>query len=43
MGAAHTPDRTHASSFQKACGITNHVWTVEEMLSKMEMDYAIAA
>ena len=25
------------------CGITNHVWTVEEMLSKMEKDYAIAA
>lgn len=26
-----------------ACGLTDHVWTVEEMLSKMEMDYAIAA
>jgi IS1 family transposase len=25
------------------CGLTDHVWTVEEMLSKMEMDYAIAA
>ena len=26
-----------------ACGLTDYVWTVEEMLSKMEMDYAIAA
>ena len=25
------------------CGLTDHVWTVEEMLSKMEKDYAIAA
>jgi IS1 family transposase len=25
------------------CGLTDHVWTVEEMLSKMEIDYAIAA
>ncbi|HVT38196.1 MAG TPA: hypothetical protein VHE78_04075 [Gemmatimonadaceae bacterium] len=25
------------------CGLTDHVWTVEEMLSKMEPTYAIAA
>jgi IS1 family transposase len=25
------------------CGLTDHVWTVEEMLSKMENTYAIAA
>ena len=26
-----------------AAGLTDHVWSVEEMLSKMESDYAIAA
>jgi hypothetical protein len=26
-----------------ACGLTDHVWSVEEMLSKMEPSYQIAA